>query len=190
VAIEDSLFPANEIPAVVVGDTIKFLSIAPVGLHMVSVSRPNIVVDKIPMFVTSLYDATDRAMTSCSAIDIPCMINQAPVIVVGHIPSPPVFPVVLTGRPADSLDFYKIPNSSAAPTAVKASLEWRGRDLVDLIWKNCTTYTQVGQTEHGSANTHTVESTAQIPGNGCLTLQVSIAGGPGPAYGKLIMSPH
>lgn len=190
VIIEDSLFPPTEVPAAIVGDGIKFLSIAPVGLHMVSVIRPNVTVDKIPMFVTSLYDATDRAMMSCSATDIPCMINQAPVIVLGHTPSPPVFPVVLTGTPADSLDFYRIPNSSAAPSAVKASLEWRGRDLVDLTWKNCATYTQVGQTEHGSANTHIVESTAQIPGNGCLTLQVSIAGGPGPAFGKLIMSPH
>lgn len=186
VEIEDSLFPSNELPPPGhLGGKLSFLAIAPAGLHMISVIRPNNVVEKIPMLVTSREEPGERATRSCGTIS--CMIDSAPTIVLGHGSSPVEFSVVSRGTPADSLDFFRIPNLSAGSRMVTAVLDWRGNDLIDLTWKNCATYAQVGQPEHGG-NTHRVQTTVQIPGNACYAIQISIAGGPGPAYGKLVVS--
>ncbi|HEX6626842.1 MAG TPA: hypothetical protein VF105_02705 [Gemmatimonadaceae bacterium] len=187
VIIEDSLFPPGDIPSAVDSNAIKFLAVAPAGLHMVDVVRPGAPIDKIPMLVTSLDDVSDRSAKTCSATNVPCMIDNAPPIIAGHTGSPPAFPVVFSGTPADSLDFFRIPNLSAAAAQVTAALDWRGDGRVDLAWRDCTTYAQIGQTAHGTPN-KTVQLSGQLPGNGCLTLQVSIADGKGPAYGKLVVS--
>jgi len=188
VIIEDSLFPPNQIPGVVVGDKLSFVSVAPEGLHMVSVIRPNGVVAKIPMFVRSLDDVSDRATRTCT--NIACMIDNAPSIAVVHPSSPPEFPVVARGTLADSLDFFRILNQTSVATPVTIVVEWRAHDpndLVNLALADCATH-QVGQPVPGSTATHRVQITGQVAPNGCVAIQVSIGGGAGPAFGQLVVS--
>jgi hypothetical protein len=185
IVIEDSLFP--EIPAAVVGDSIKFLSVAGFGLHMISVIQaPNARPDKIAMFVTSIVDPNDRA-TTCGSNDIPCMINNAPPIAVGHLTSPPTFLSVVSGTPRDAMDFFKVQNPSAAAMLVTAHLDWRGDGLLDLGWTQCGSVNTVGHSVHGTA-THTMQLSDPIPGSQCWVLQVSLANGQGPAYGQLAIT--
>ncbi|MFL5486146.1 MAG: hypothetical protein ACJ793_10945 [Gemmatimonadaceae bacterium] len=191
VVIEDSLFPANELPHAVIGDTIKFLSIAGFGLHMVSVIRgPNATAppDKIAMFVSSIVDANDRAMTACGSYDIPCMINNAPALTIPHTTAPPVFLTLSSGTPADSMDFFKIDNAAASsPLAVTVHLEWRGEGTIDLGWKQCNSVNPIGHSAHGAAP-QPMQLSDSIPAGQCWVLQISLVGGQGPAYGKLTLT--
>jgi hypothetical protein len=187
VVIEDSLFPPSQVPSVVVGDSIKFVSVAAFGLHMISVTEaPNTPPEKIAMFVTSIVDPSDRSNT-CGSNDLLCMITNAPPIPVGHPSAPPTFLSVSNGTPKDATDFFKIQNPSAAVLPVTAHLDWRGDGLLDLGWKRCGSVNVVGHTAQGTT-THTVQLSDPIPAGQCWVLQVSFANGQGPAYGQLVMT--
>jgi hypothetical protein len=96
VVIEDSLFPAAELPIERFPDSIRFLSVAATGVHMVSVlASPNAAPDKIAMFVTTVADVTDRFPPPCHPPSIGCLVTNAlpvPVIPASSAQQKPVTP--------------------------------------------------------------------------------------------------
>lgn len=142
--------------------------------------------------ITSVLDATDRAMLSCAPNDVACAVLHAPSLLSAPLStSPPITTFLTLSRVPprqDSVDFLKV--EPLTPLPLTALLDWHGPANLDLAWRRCSPFVPVGDTT--GATFASVESTSVVvPARECWILQVSMRQGTtGPAFARLrIRSP-
>jgi hypothetical protein len=194
VTIEDSLFPASQLPIHRFPDSITFLSLAATGLHMIAVREsPTAAPTKIAMFIASSTDRVDRRPPVCpDPNDVQCLIDHADTIPVVPLTDPNglTFFSVTRGTPAESMQFYKVQNPSlASPRAVTAHVVLRGDgdQHADVQWLMCGTGSPYGQATHGATG-QTLQVSASVPAGGCLALKTSFVSGAATIYVQLQMT--
>jgi len=207
-AIAGSPFPPDQIPFARVGDTLRFMAVANTGTHAIVVTDPLQTRDTTlgSVTITSLMDATDRAMRGCGTADTACAVANAPLLLdtipagssttgvhlprvfaapIGRPSAPFAVFLVLSRMPPrpDTIDFLKIERPDSLP--LTALLDWHGPANLDLAWRKCSPFGPVA----GAAVTSfaSAESTSVVvPARECWILQVSMGqGGNGPAFARL-----
>lgn len=206
-AIAGSPFRPDQIPFARVGDTLRFPAVADAGTHTVVVTdlltHDNAVGS---VTITSLQDATDRAMVGCNAADTACIVANAPRLLdtlpvssATGVILPRVGPMASLGRRSapfavflalsrlpprpDTIDFLKLEPLDTLP--VTAVLDWHGPANLNLVWRKCAPFIPVPNV--AVASFALAESTSVvIPARECWILQVSMGpGGNGPALARL-----
>jgi hypothetical protein len=177
--IDDPIFPPDDTPSSVVGDTLKFDVVARVGPHVLTVINPGTGTarEHVGVLVTSSIDQNDRAITHCLLNDTTCMVDSAPPVhVTPNLPFTGFVSLWNTAPAPDRLDFFRINNPAATALPVTARLNWRGSGNPDLVWRRCTPFVAVGNLAGATADT--VEQTSvSIPAHACWVLGVSLRPG-------------
>lgn len=77
-----SPFPPDQIPFSRVGDTLRFVAVGDAGPHAIVVTDPGQRLGTAvgSVTITSLLDATDRAMLGCGPADTVCAVGNAPLL--------------------------------------------------------------------------------------------------------------
>lgn len=177
--IDGALFPPNDIPSSVVGDTLRFYVVADVGPHVLTVTNvgTGTAREHVGVLVTSTIDQNDKATGRCPPLNISCIVDSAPPIVLS--PNSPFTDFVsLWNAPpaADSLDYFRINNTAATALPVTARLNWRGTGNPDLVWRRCSPFVQVGNLS-GATSDSVEQTSVSVPAHDCWVLVVSLRPG-------------
>ncbi len=179
--IEGGVFPEDDIPSDVVGDTLVFRAVADEGPHILTVKnagKGNVSAHSA-VLVTSVIDQNDRATSRCSPANIQCMVDSAPAIVVRPGKTFTAFLSLWGPTPADSgdrFDYFRIRNTDANSVPYTARLNWRGHGDLDLSWRRCAPVAPV--VNPSGVTTDSVEqSTELVPALDCRILVVSLRPG-------------
>jgi hypothetical protein len=128
------------------------------------------------VLITSVIDQNDRATSRCAPTKIECIIDSAPPIVVSRGSPFTAFLTLWGASPADSVDYFRIRNPTQTPLPLTARLNWRGKGNLDLLWRRCSPFVQVGNPS--GATSDSVERTSvTVPALDCWILLVSLRPG-------------
>lgn len=189
--IADSPFPRDQIPLGYLGDTLRFFAVGDAGQHVIVVTNPlkgATAVDSVT--ITSLMDASDRAVRGCPPANTVCAVDSALPLQspMARAPGRPfaIFLALsrLPPRP-DTVDFLRVKPPTNLP--LTAVLDWHGPANLDLGWRKCSPFVPAPFPASAVGSFASAESTSVvIPAGECWILQVSMGpGGNGPAFARL-----
>lgn len=175
--IEGGVFPPDDVPSQVNGDTLVFYAVADEGPHIITVknAKGNASAHSA-VLMTSVRDQNDRATSRCPPTNLQCVVDSAPPITVAPGKTFTAFLSLWGGVAGDTLDYFRIRNTAGNSVPYTARLNWRGKGNLDLSWRRCAPLATVGN--QSGITTDTVERTTElVPALDCRILVVSLRSG-------------
>jgi hypothetical protein len=168
VALDDTTFSPADVLISRQPSRVAFTAVGLPGSHMVEVRSLGAgTIEIAELVITTIADANDRVMQKCP--DRACEVTRSPIIPAAALPYKSFLSLWSADR--DSFDMFRfIPTS---PLTVTAQLDWSGPANLDLLWRRCTPFTPVGNTD-GATAAKPERTTETIPAGECWLLFVAL----------------
>ncbi len=170
VTFDDKTFPPANLLLSQQPDRLGFAAVGGSGAHLIAVRNIRRGTTEVASFIiTSIADANDRATRNCP--DRGCEVSRSPIIPAAALPYQTFLSLWSEPPHKDSLDMFRFPSASS-PLRVTAQLDWIGPGNLDLLWRHCSQFTPVGNSD-GATTANPERSSVDIPAGECWLLLVA-----------------